>query len=192
MVVQLSRVKRAKAKGVVYCAARDYVRKTHGDDALDACLAELPHAQRLEAESAVPIGWYPLDLVVDFLGSVDKVCGTGDGAECAAIGRFSADWALNMFHRMFLRFKSPHWMLEKAPKMWTTYYDSGLWTVLPHTERTMGCQLREFGTANPVMCHRLMGWLQRAGELTGAPDVVVEHPKCRSRGDDCCEFHGSW
>ena len=188
----LSQVEGPTAKGVVLCSARDFVRKTHGDDTLDAVLDRVTTAQREELLAAVPIGWYPVELVTAFHRAVATEFGEDNRAQCVAMGRFSADWALNMFYKLFLRFKSPHWLVERSSKLWSTYHSTGSWTVLPHTDNSMAAQLRDFAIVEPAFCCRLQGWFERAAELTGAPGIQIEHTQCRARGHECCEFRGTW
>ena len=180
------------AKGVVLVAAREYVRRVYDAGALDRCLGTLPDSDAAEVRSVVPIGTYPLELLVRLLRAIDTECGAGDLAECRAVGSFSADWSFNMFHKVFLRFKTPDWFLGRAEKLWSTYYDTGRLEILPHTENTMAGRLHDFGSADLALCFRLDGWLERLGSMTGAPNVRVEHVACRSRGDDYCEFRGAW
>lgn len=173
-------------------AACEYVRRVYDDGVLDRCLALLGPEQEKELRAAIPIGTYRLELFARLLRAIDAECGAGDLEECRKVGSFSADWAFNLFHKVFLRFKTPHWFLGRAEKLWGTYYNTGRIEVLPHTETSMAGRLHDFGSTDPALCFRLDGWLARVAALTGAPDVRVEHVACRSRGDAYCEFRGTW
>ena len=180
------------SKGVVLCSARDYVRQTHGDEVLEAVLQRCTAEQRDELVAAVASGWYPAELVVAFHRAIMEELSDDVRGEAMAIGRFSADWALNVFYKLFLRFRTPHWLIERASRIWRTYHSTGDWTILPHTDQSMAAQLRDFAIVEPIFCQRLEGWFARAAELTGAPGVVVVHSLCRARGDECCEFRATW
>ena len=41
-------------------------------------------------------------------------------------------------------------------------------------------------------CATVVGWHERALELSGANDVKVVETRCRNRGDTVCEYKLSW
>src|SRR3954463_15749312 len=105
-----------KANGVVLKSIRLFTERNFGAKAVERCMATLPTAERELLSSASAVGWYPVDTVFRFLRAVDSVCGKGDLKLCHEIGRFSADWQLNSFHKLFLRFKSPAWLFDKGAR----------------------------------------------------------------------------
>ena len=53
-------------------------------------------------------------------------------------------------------------------------------------------RIKNFDEPTVESCDRQLGWMERAVELTGRKHVIMEHPKCRVRGDIYCEYHGRW
>jgi hypothetical protein len=53
--------------------------------------------------------------------------------------------------------------------------------------RTVGAE-----SVTEADCLTIIGWHQRAIEMSGGRDVHVEHPKCRARGNGYCEYLCSW
>jgi hypothetical protein len=54
--------------------------------------------------------------------------------------------------------------------------------------------LRLAGVPEPdeAHCRAVMGWMVRAGELTGCKDVVRKVVACRKNGGETCEWELSW
>jgi predicted hydrocarbon binding protein len=128
-----------------------------------------------------------------FHRAIDRLYGRGDLAMCREIGRFSADWQLNSFHKLVLRWKSPRWMVEKAGTMWRHYHDTGRWEIVEQPDRNVVTgRLYEFHFVDAAFCMREQGWFERAVELTGGRQPVVRELRCRARGDDACEYSGTW
>jgi hypothetical protein len=49
--------------------------------------------------------------------------------------------------------------------------------------RTVGAE-----SVTETDCLTIIGWHQRAIEMSGGRDACVEHPKCRTRGNGYCEY----
>jgi hypothetical protein len=176
-----------KANGTVFASMRLFTERNFGDKAVERCLATLSKPDRDLLAAAVPVGWYPVSSVFRFLRAVDTVCGKGDLKLCHEIGRFSADWQLNSFHKLFLRFKSPAWLFDKGARLFNQYYNAGRFAVAPPEPGRMSGQLHDF-IADEAFCARELGWIERAVELTGGKGVTLSEPRCRIKGDPYCEY----
>jgi hypothetical protein len=180
------------SKGTLYTSVKLFAERRFGPDAVEQTLHEMSAEDRDVLAAMVPVGWYPLEPMLRFHRVLDRLFGRGDLALCTEIGRFSAEWQLNLFHKLVLKFKSPQWMVQKAGLMWKHYHDTGRWEVeQPDAHSVMG-RLQGFGVVDEVHCLRLHGWFTRAIELTGGKDVRIHEPSCRNRGDRFCEYVGSW
>ena len=93
---------------------------------------------------------------------------------------------------MLLRFKTPDWFFQKGFTVWRQYHDTGRWELMTTSPHALTARLFEFAVVDAAFCKRELGWFQRAAELTGGLNVVVEELACRSRGDPYCEYAGSW
>src|SRR5262249_49328814 len=111
---------------------------------------------------------------------------------CVQAGRFSAGWAMNTVLKMFLRLRSPTWLIERATSVWGRFHDTGRWEVVTPAVRRVQGSLRDFAVRDPAFCARLRGWLQGAVEMTGGKGVTVSEARCTCRGHDRCEFQISW
>jgi hypothetical protein len=179
-------------KGTLYVSARMFTEQRFGARAVELALKELPVADREMLSSCVAVGWYPVEPVLRFHRAVDALHGAGDLALCKEMGRFGAEWSLNLFHKFILRFKTPAWFLEKGAKMWLNYFDKGRWEISQPAPQQILARLHEFPLADEAFCKREHGWFQRAAEMTGAKEVILTERLCRTRGHNVCEYFGEW
>jgi hypothetical protein len=123
---------------------------------------------------------------------LDRLYGKGDLAVCVRAGRFSAGWSLNTVLKVFVRFRTPSWLVDRATRVWDRYHDTGRWTVTAPLPNKFVGDLYEFAVKDEAFCARLRGWLAGAVELTGGKNAVVTETKCACRGQDHCVFAASW
>jgi hypothetical protein len=53
-------------------------------------------------------------------------------------------------------------------------------------------RLRNYGLESPKVCASIQGELIGILEIAGASQVESSHPRCRSSGDELCEWSFSW
>jgi hypothetical protein len=182
----------ANFKGTVFHSTRLYTEKAFGPDAVEKVLAALSPEDRTALESVQVIGWCPVEPVLRYQRELDRTFGKGDFSVCFEAGKFSAGWSMNTFLKVFLRFTSPEWLIDKTTRVWDRYHDTGRWEVkeLP-PNRLMG-ELHDFAVKDPAFCARLRGWLHGAVEMTGGKNPLVTETRCVCRGDAHCAFSVSW
>jgi hypothetical protein len=169
-----------------------FTEREFGPTAVERVLADLPDGDRAILTDVQAIGWYPVDPVLRYHRSLDRLYGKGDLDMCFRAGRFSAGWSLNTVLKVFLRFRSPTWLIDRATRVWDRYHDTGHWTVTsPMPNKFIG-ELSGFGVRDEGFCARLRGWLAGAVELTGGTNAAVVETKCACRGQDRCVFVVSW
>lgn len=182
----------AKFKGTVFESTRMYTQQHHGADAVARVLAELPEEDRVLLSDVQAIGWYPVEPILRYHHALDRVFGRGDLSVCTAAGRFSATWSMNTILKVFVRFKSPSWLVDKATRVWSRYHDTGRWEVVSTGPGKATGELLEFAVRDPAFCARLRGWLQGAIEATGGKRPSVSETRCVCRGHDRCIFELGW
>jgi len=182
----------AKFKGTVFESTRMFTVQTFGPEAVERVLAELPADERNMLQDVHTISWYPVEPVLHFMRALDRVYGTGDFKLCEQAGHFSAGWSMNTVLKVFLRFRSPVWLVDKATSVWSRYHDTGRWRVETTGPERMIGELRDFAVRDPAFCARLRGWLQGAIELTGGGSVNITELRCACRKDDHCAFSLEW
>jgi hypothetical protein len=182
----------AKFKGTVFQSTRLFTEREFGADAVNRVLEKLPGEDRRLLSDVQAIGWYPVEPVLRYHHELDRLFGKGDLALCTRAGRFSAGWSMNTVLKVFLRFTSPNWLIEKTTRVWDRYHDTGRWEVKNAVDRRFTGELHDFAVKDTAFCARLRGWLHGAVELTGGPNPTITETKCACRGDAACTFNISW
>lgn len=184
----------SRVKGHILLARLQYVRDVGGEEKLGEVLATLPAQDRADLLGMIlPVTWYPLDLNLRLDGAIATVLSPDDKARVfLEMGRASAEQNLKGVHRPYLREGDPHFLLSAAPRIYSAYYAVG-----NRTYEKLGARsavLRTFGaeTVSATDCLTVIGWHQRAIELSSGTAVTVEETQCRARGAPHCEYRCEW
>lgn len=169
-----------------------FTEQRFGAEAVERVLGALSAADRQILEGAALVGWYPVEPVMAYHHKLDQLYGHGDLDLCVEVGKFSAEWALNTVLKFFVRFRTPHWLMERSASLWGRYHDSGRWEILNDPNVPLLARLHGFEVRDPAFCARFRGWLIRAVELTGAKEPRVVEPACSCRGQAYCEYQVRW
>jgi hypothetical protein len=182
----------AHFKGTVFESTRIYTEREFGKNGVERVLSSLPGDDRSLLAHVQAIAWYPVEPVLRYHHALDRLHGLGDLSLCFEAGRFSAGWSLNTVLKVFLRFRSPIWLVDKGTRIWTRYHDTGRWRIsTPGPNQIIG-ELHDFAVRDDAFCARLRGWLHGAVEMTGGINVAVTETRCSGRGQGHCVFHMSW
>jgi len=182
----------AKFKGSVFVSTRMFADKEFGEGAHARVLSELPVSERELLSAVQVLDWVPVEPVLHYHHALDRMYGNGDLSVCTAAGRFSAGWAINTVLKVFVRFRSPVWLVEKGTSVWGRYHDTGRWQIERQPGHRILGQLIDFQVRDVAFCARLRGWLQGAVELTGGKHATVTEPRCVNHGHSCCAFSMVW
>jgi hypothetical protein len=182
----------AKFKGSVYESTRAFVQQEFGVEGVQRILSALPADDRELLSSVTAIAWIPVEPVLRFQQELERLYGTGDRSLCERAGRFSAGWSMNSVLKMFVRLRTPHWLLDKGASVWNRYHDSGRWELDPQMALRISGRLVGFDVRDPLFCARLRGWLTGVVELTGGTGAETTEPRCACRGHDHCAFVMTW
>ena len=181
-------------KGTALAAIRDFVKSNH-IDRYEEWLDSLPDTAK-EFYSGVidATKWYPLQEggVIPTM-KIGELFFDGDMEKCAWVaGRFSAEKALTGIYKIFVKAASPGYLIERASRIFTTYYQPCEMEV---TEKGTGhayMVIRKMEMSHEVIEYRIAGWVQKALEISGAKDVEVKFPKSKARGDSTTEIDINW
>jgi hypothetical protein len=185
----------ARVRGTALVANREFLKKTYGADAWDRVLQTLPR-QHAEALSVIPLAqdWLPAESMVASLVASAKLFSPDNlNWFYEEVGAHGAEYDLTFIHRFILKFTSPLWIMERGAKLWREYHNSGNWKI-EHgaTPHSLVGTLSDFAVVSAPMCRTVVGFVRRAGQLTGAKNIRVEHKRCRAEGAQVCVFEGEW
>jgi hypothetical protein len=178
-------------RGTALLATRAYLEKKHGAGAFDRAVLLL-RPEHAAVWRAIPLAheWYSHEAVLALDDAAASLYGPDFYDE---IGAFVADYDLNFIHRFLLKFTSPLWILDKGAKMWSEFYNSGKWSIVRGTQpKSLVGTLENFAIVSVRQCRMVTAFVRKAGELTGAHKIKVEHPQCRARGSSVCVFTAAW
>jgi hypothetical protein len=184
----------AKVKGTAVKASIAFLKENAEGDTFESLLDQLePHKQEILRQPILQSSWYDFTLLLDLMAAAEGRISPPPGRTLAwEMGRFSADHGLKTIYRVFFKVADPGFIIRKASQVFSTYYDSGSMEVASTDDRTALLRLTDFNQPHVWFCDRLMGWMERTLELSGAKSPRVSHPKCLARGDASCDYCGRW
>ncbi|ATB31772.1 TIGR02265 family protein [Melittangium boletus] len=184
----------ARIKGSVLIARLNLLTRQGRTGCLQEVLQRLsPEDRKVLGGVIMPIGWYPLELNLRLDAAIADALSPRDRNKAfIEMGRASAEENLKGPHHVFIRQGDPHFLLSHAPEIYRLYYAVGSRSYEKTGERR--AVLRTVGAerVTEADCLTIIGWYQRAIELSGGRDVRIEHTKCRARGHGSCEYACTW
>jgi uncharacterized protein (TIGR02265 family) len=152
-----------------------------------------PEDQKVWRGVVLAVSWYPFDMAQRLDQAIAKQVSPAHRRQFFLdMGRASADANLPNVHKAFVRAGDPHYLLSRAPQIYSKYYDTGHRTY----EKTSptSCVLKTFNAENVTVddCLTVVGWHVRAIEICGGKSARVKETLCRAQGADHCEYHCTW
>jgi hypothetical protein len=173
----------ANMRGASLLGTLDFTRRNFGDDGLERALARASAETRQvigdpRSPAILTQGWYHCRVVSDLTRAVDDACGRGDLALARAAGKHVAFEDVNRFFKWLLRLTGPASVFTRAASVWNNYHSAGRYLVEALEERRARIRIEDWDSADPVICKRVEGWIERALELTlgsgSQPDIREE------------------
>ncbi|WNG59711.1 TIGR02265 family protein [Archangium gephyra] len=184
----------ARIKGSVLITRLNLLMKQGGTGRVQQVLQRLSPADRKILEGVImPIGWYPLELNLRLDAAIADALSPRDRNKAfVEMGRASAEENLNGPHHVFIRKGDPHFLLSHAPEIYRLYYAVGSRTYEKAGPRSAVLRTLGAESVTEADCLTIVGWYERAIEMSGGREVRVEQKKCRARGGVYCEYHCAW
>lgn len=128
----------------------------------------------------------PVEKIIElFYKSDAKAAGEG-------LGRFSAEYALKGVYKVFLLVASPQFLMKRATKIMTTYYQPCEISVAENGNKSVILTISKFDGINPALEYRIGAWCQKALELTNCRNPKYLIKKALTKGDAITEIHFNW
>jgi hypothetical protein len=183
----------ARVKGSAVKSSVGFVKEKLGEEGFQRVIAAMGDEGTTLEGPILPSEWYDFSLLLRFMSAAQPHITLPPGRTLAwEMGRFSADYGLKTIYRVFFKVADAAFIIRKAPQVLSSYYDSGKMSVLASDPGSAAIRLVDFDQPDPRFCDRLLGWMERTLELSGAKAIRMEHPKCVARGDDSCDYVGRW
>ena len=181
-----------QVKGVVVVATLRFLEERFGGETLRSVLAELEPADRAALEAPLVSAWYPLPAVLRLMKVAHRRLGAQVPGMFREMGRASADYGFNTVYRVFFKLGSPQFIISRGSRVFSTYFRRGRLEVTEAGPGFSNAEMRDFDDGGPEYCERILGWITRTLELSGAKQGQVAHSRCVHRGDPGCRFEGTW
>lgn len=181
-------------KGNVLISRLAFVRERGGEPAVEAVLSRLSRQDQDALRGWIlPIGWYPLDLNLRLDDAIAGVLSPEDRSRVfVEMGRASADASLGGSQKPYVKEGDPHFLLANSARLYATYYAVGRREYERTGDGSAVLRTLDAEGVNATDCLTVVGWHQRAIELSGGRDVKVVETRCRTRGDPFCEYTCTW
>ena len=183
-----------QVKGTAIKTTRDFV-KIRFPDGYNKWLQALPEESRIIFTSTLDAtAWYPfreaysipaVKIMELFYGNDIKTGGD-------QLGSFSAETALKGFYKVFLLIASPQFLLQRASKIFTTFYDPSQIEASITDNNNAILKIISFEDIDESVEYRIAGWIRKALELANCRQPAYEITKFLSKGDGFTEIHFHW
>jgi uncharacterized protein (TIGR02265 family) len=182
-----------QVKGTAVQSSLRYVGERFGEATLTGVLAALTaEDQRALGGSLLASSWYPMPAFLRFMREAQRQLGAQEPEVVRNMGRASCDHGVTGVYRVFFRLGSPEFIISRAARVFSSYYDTGELKVVESRGGRALVELTGLQDSAPEFCERIYGWMQRTLELSGARNLRPSHPSCVHRGDAACRFEGNW
>lgn len=184
-----------KVKGTAIVVMPQFIKKKFGDEKFIEWLESLPEETKtIFSEPILSSEWYDQQSVL--IEPTKKICEmfyNGNYQEGAtAIGQYSAEYGVKGIYKLFIKFNTPKWIIEKSTKLLMTYYDSIVTDSKSISENEILITIRELPGIHEVIECRIASWARTAIEMAGRWNVKFRKDKSLAKGDDRTEIVISW
>ena len=184
----------AHVGGNIILARRKFVLDRGGEPLWERVLRHLPEEDARQLRRTLLVtGTWPLELNLRLDQAIAKELHPSDPKRAfLEMGRASADINLKGPQRAFVRQGDPHGLLSFAETIYAYYYGEGRRTYERTGPSSATLTTHDAPPSTPADCLTVVGWHQRAIEISGGRNPQVLETLCRSRGDEVCEYRCSW
>jgi hypothetical protein len=183
-----------QVKGTAVRTTRDFV-KAKFPDLYDRWIGALtPDSKKLFTSTIDATAWYPyLDGYSVPVEKIVEICYRGDrktGGE--QLGSWSAEISLKGFYKVFLLIASPQFLLQRASKIFTTFYEPSEIEASITDSNNAILRILKFDKIDESVEYRIAGWTRKALELANCNSPRYEIKQFLSKGDKATEIYFHW
>jgi hypothetical protein len=181
-------------KGTALTTTRDFVKTSFPEKFNDWLNSLPPDSKSFYASTLDATKWYPLKqgYLVPIKKVIDLCFGGNIVRGADAIGRYSADVALKGFYKVFLLVASPNYLIKRASKIFSTFYDPSEIDVIEQDTNHAILRIIKFEEIDMALEYRIAGWIKRALEMANCKEPSYEFNRMLSKGDEYTEIKFAW
>lgn len=183
-----------RIKGSALIPMTEFIKKNHGQGGLEKWLNALStEAKETFSGNILSSAWYDLKTqVAEPTEAYCKLFSNGDVKGAWELGRFSADFGLKGIFRVFVKFGSPKFIINRASTILPKYYEGAVIKVVETNTTEVLIQITQFSGLDPTVEARIGGWMERALEICGGKDVKLILVRSMTKGAPMTEFKATW
>lgn len=181
-------------KGTAVKSIQEYVQTKHAAK-YDEWLCTMPDSARnIMAKPVFVSDWYPVkDAAIEPTVAIGKVLYAGDAQKAGwETGRYSSETALSGIYKIFVKMATPQFIIGRAGKILPSYYDPSEIAVKETGPRHVVLNISRLPLNHEVLEARILGWIERALEITGCKNVKIQTTKSMAKGDPITELMITW
>ncbi len=181
-------------KGTSVRSVMEYVEKKHATGLQEWINALPEESQKIYKGFIFTNNWYPVkESLIIPMQYISKLFYGGDDVKTArTMGRYSADVALSGVYRFFIQFGSPRYIIEKASRIFATYFQPSELTVLNVEKNSLVLHVTLFPVSAVILEENIAGWMERALEKSGCQNVTIQITRSIAKGDTIIEYVIRW
>ena len=185
--------KRMMVKGTAPLSLSAFVKKKFPDRFQEWLDALPPASQKIHSSAILAFEMY---LLYDSLiAPTQKVCDLffgGDERGALETGRHSAGFALKGIYKVFFKFGSPQFIIDRASRVFSNYYPEGMLRVAESSSGRCVLQIVKFPEPYRLLEIDIAGWLDGTLELLDKKERKVEITRRMSSCDPVTEYMATW
>lgn len=188
------KTKKMEVKGTAVKSIKEYVEQRFNPQYKEWINSMSESSQKIMKDAIFANNWYPMkDGAVEPTLAIAKLFYNNNIQKAALeAGRFSAEQGLKGVYKIFVRIASPNYIMERAGRVFTSYYSPSDISVLNKHDKGLTLHITKFPDPEEVIEYRIAGWCERALEFTNCKDVKANITKSLAKGDDLTEIVITW
>jgi hypothetical protein len=183
-----------EVKGTAIKTTRDFI-KTKFPEQYNAWFNTLPAESKALYEKALDAtGWYPLNnaYIVPIHKVVEMFYNNDAKTGGEELGKYSAEIALKGFYKVFLLVASPTFLIQRASKIFTTFYQPSSIGVEVVNSNSAILKILQFEGIDLALEYRIAGWILKALELANCREPVYEIKLSLAKGEKETDILFCW
>jgi len=191
----MNQEKRMVVKGTGPAALNAFVKETF-QDRYEEWLAALPEAsQKIYRETILTVDDYLIyDALVQPMETICELFYNGNEKGAWDAGIHSASFALKGFYKIFFKFGSPQFIIDRASRLFSNYYPEGALLVKESSYNPDRLVLHIIRFPEPYRMIEVTtgGWMDGVLQLLDKNNIIINITQYMSNGDPVTEYKLSW
>lgn len=181
-----------EVKGSAIISTLNYVKMNHKND-YDYWFNSLDKNSQEILRSISNSKWYPIkEALFEPTQKIIEQFFDNDNIGAYKVGYHSAETGLNGIYKFFIKMGSPNFIISKSAKVFGTYYKGAVMDVISSTPKSVILDITHFPEYNIIIEQRVIGWIEKALEITGCKDIKTNIVKSLLKNDNSTELFIVW